>query len=113
MTLADTAARSATFLNLPPGANTSTVESKANFFRAVRSGTVHAEARPGHVGRLPHRRADGPAPRGRRPGGSDDADPGDADRRLRPTHAPARGTSASCAPCARASGEWPAVRRGR
>ncbi|MEU6178940.1 PaaI family thioesterase [Streptomyces coeruleorubidus] len=51
MTLADTAGAICAFLNLPPGGSTSTVESKTNFFRAVRSGTVHAEARPLHVGR--------------------------------------------------------------
>lgn len=51
MTLADTAGAVCAFLNLPPGANTSTIESKTNFFRAVRSRTVHAEARPVHVGR--------------------------------------------------------------
>ncbi|WDV55693.1 PaaI family thioesterase [Streptomyces coeruleorubidus] len=51
MTLADTAGAVCAFLNLPPGASTSTIESKTNFFRAVRSGTVHAEARPVHVGR--------------------------------------------------------------
>ncbi|MFI7016420.1 PaaI family thioesterase [Streptomyces sp. NPDC050164] len=51
MTLADTAGAVCAFLNLPPVASTSTVESKTNFFRAVRSGTVHAEARPVHVGR--------------------------------------------------------------
>ncbi|MFF7308225.1 hotdog fold thioesterase [Streptomyces sp. NPDC008137] len=51
MTLADTAGAVCAFLNLPPGASTSTVESKTNFFRAVRSGHVRAEARPVHVGR--------------------------------------------------------------
>ncbi|MEU2537408.1 PaaI family thioesterase [Streptomyces iakyrus] len=51
MALADTAGAVCAFLNLPPGASTSTVESKTNFFRAVRSGTVLAEARPVHVGR--------------------------------------------------------------
>jgi uncharacterized protein (TIGR00369 family) len=51
MTLADTAGALCAFLNLPPGASTSTVESKTNFFRAVRSGTVHAGARPVHAGR--------------------------------------------------------------
>ncbi|MDN0198461.1 PaaI family thioesterase [Streptomyces sp. S.PNR 29] len=51
MTLADTAGAVCAFLNLPPGASTSTVESKTNFFRAVRSGVVRAEARPVHVGR--------------------------------------------------------------
>jgi uncharacterized protein (TIGR00369 family) len=38
-------------LNLPAGSSTSTIESKTNFFRAVRSGRVHATARPLHVGR--------------------------------------------------------------
>ncbi|MET9813253.1 PaaI family thioesterase [Streptomyces sp. NPDC006355] len=51
MALADTAGAVCAFLNLPPGASTSTVESKTNFFRAVRSGTVRAEAHPVHVGR--------------------------------------------------------------
>ncbi|MBG0851172.1 PaaI family thioesterase [Streptomyces spinoverrucosus] len=51
MTLADTAGAVCAFLNLPPGAATSTVESGTHFFRAVRSGTVRAEARPLHVGR--------------------------------------------------------------
>ncbi|WP_030246049.1 PaaI family thioesterase [Streptomyces sp. NRRL S-455] len=51
MALADTAGAVCAFLNLPPGASTSTVESKTNFFRAVRSGTVRAEAQPVHVGR--------------------------------------------------------------
>ncbi|GAB2850449.1 PaaI family thioesterase [Streptomyces deserti] len=51
MTLADTAGAVCAFLNLPAGATTSTVESKTSFFRAVRSGAVHAEARPVHVGR--------------------------------------------------------------
>ncbi|MBR8638736.1 PaaI family thioesterase [Streptomyces tuirus] len=51
MALADTAGAVCAFLNLPAGASTSTVESKTNFFRAVRSGTVRAEAQPVHVGR--------------------------------------------------------------
>ncbi|MEU7577050.1 PaaI family thioesterase [Streptomyces sp. NPDC041068] len=51
MSLADTVGAVCAFLNLPPGAATSTVESKTNFFRAVRSGTVRAVARPLHVGR--------------------------------------------------------------
>ncbi|MEW2400611.1 PaaI family thioesterase [Streptomyces sp. NPDC046862] len=51
MTLADTAGAVCAFLNLPAGAATSTVESKTNFFRAVRGGTVRAETRPLHVGR--------------------------------------------------------------
>ncbi|GAA3377731.1 PaaI family thioesterase [Streptomyces sannanensis] len=50
MTLADTVGAVCAFLNLPPGAATSTVESKTNFFRAVRGGTVRATARPLHIG---------------------------------------------------------------
>jgi 1,4-dihydroxy-2-naphthoyl-CoA hydrolase len=51
MTLADTAGAACAFLNLPTGATTSTIESKTNFFRAVRSGSARAVARPLHVGR--------------------------------------------------------------
>jgi uncharacterized protein (TIGR00369 family) len=39
------------FLNLPPGATTSTIESKTNFFAAVREGEVLARATPLHRGR--------------------------------------------------------------
>lgn len=52
MSLADTVGAVCAFLNLPPGANTATVESATNFFRGVRGGTLHAQARPLHVGRL-------------------------------------------------------------
>lgn len=51
MTLADTIGALCAFLNLPPGAATSTIESKTNLFRAVREGAVTATARPLHVGR--------------------------------------------------------------
>jgi 1,4-dihydroxy-2-naphthoyl-CoA hydrolase len=51
MALADSLGAICAFLNLPPGASTSTIESKTNFFRAVRSGHVTATARPLHVGR--------------------------------------------------------------
>ena len=51
MSLADTVGAVCAFLNLPPGATTATVESKTNFFRAVRAGGLHARARPLHVGR--------------------------------------------------------------
>jgi 1,4-dihydroxy-2-naphthoyl-CoA hydrolase len=51
MSLADTVGAVCAFLNLPPGANTATVESATNFFRGVRAGTLHATARPLHVGR--------------------------------------------------------------
>ena len=39
------------FLNLPPETTTATVESKTNFFRPVRGGSVTGVARPLHVGR--------------------------------------------------------------
>jgi uncharacterized protein (TIGR00369 family) len=51
MTLADSLGAICAFLNLPPGAGTSTIESKTNLFRGVRSGRVHATATPLHVGR--------------------------------------------------------------
>ena len=51
MSLADTVGAACAFLNLPEGASTSTVESKTNFFRAVRDGAVQATATPLHVGR--------------------------------------------------------------
>jgi uncharacterized protein (TIGR00369 family) len=51
MALADSVGAVCAFLNLPAGANTSTIESKTNFFRGVREGVVHATARPLHVGR--------------------------------------------------------------
>ena len=51
MALADTAGALCAVLNLPEGASTSTIESKTNFFRAVREGTLEAVAKPLHVGR--------------------------------------------------------------
>jgi uncharacterized protein (TIGR00369 family) len=51
MSLADTVGAAATVLNLPPGATTTTLESKTNFFAAARSGTVRAEATPLHRGK--------------------------------------------------------------
>jgi len=51
MTLADTVAGICAFLNLPEGAVTSTVESKTNFLRPVRSGHARAVCHPLHVGR--------------------------------------------------------------
>ena len=50
MTLADSLGGVCAFLNLPEGASTSTIESKTNFFRAVREGHVEDVARPLHVG---------------------------------------------------------------
>lgn len=51
MSLADTVGAMCAFLNLPPGGATSTIESKTNFFRAVRDGHVDAVAHPLHIGR--------------------------------------------------------------
>jgi 1,4-dihydroxy-2-naphthoyl-CoA hydrolase len=52
MAFADTLGGVCAFLNLPEGATTTaTVESKTNFFRAVREGRVEAVTRPLHVGR--------------------------------------------------------------
>jgi uncharacterized protein (TIGR00369 family) len=51
MATADTVGAVCAFLNLPEGANTSTIESKTNFFRGVREGAVRAVTRPLHVGR--------------------------------------------------------------
>jgi uncharacterized protein (TIGR00369 family) len=52
MAFADTLGAIGAFLNLPPGAGTTTVESKTNFFSSAREGsTVLAETTPLHVGR--------------------------------------------------------------
>ncbi|PYN00747.1 MAG: phenylacetic acid degradation protein [Candidatus Rokuibacteriota bacterium] len=51
MALADIVGATATFLNLPPGTTTTTVESKTNFFAAGRDGVVRAESTPLHRGR--------------------------------------------------------------
>jgi uncharacterized protein (TIGR00369 family) len=51
MTLADSLGAVSAFLNLPPGAGTATIESKTNFFRAVREGRITAVSKPLHVGR--------------------------------------------------------------
>jgi uncharacterized protein (TIGR00369 family) len=51
MALADTVGAAATVLNLPPGATTTTLESKTNFMAAGRSGVVRAESTPLHRGR--------------------------------------------------------------
>lgn len=51
MGLADSAGGLCAFLNLPDGASaTATIESKTNFFAAVRTGTVEARSRPLHRG---------------------------------------------------------------
>jgi 1,4-dihydroxy-2-naphthoyl-CoA hydrolase len=52
MAFADSVGAVATFLNLPPGANTTTIESKTNFVAALRAGeTARAECSPVHIGR--------------------------------------------------------------
>ena len=52
MALADAVGGFCAFLNLPEGAGgTATIESKTNFFRAVREGHVYARSRPLHRGR--------------------------------------------------------------
>jgi 1,4-dihydroxy-2-naphthoyl-CoA hydrolase len=51
MAFADTVGALCAVANLPKGAGTSTIESKTNFFRAVRGGIVTATCKPLHVGR--------------------------------------------------------------
>ena len=51
MSFADTLGAVCAFLNLPEGSTTTTVESKTNFFRAVRGGYVTGVTRPLHAGR--------------------------------------------------------------
>lgn len=51
MAFADSLGGVCAFLNLPPGATTATIESKTNFFRAVRAGNVIGVTRPLHAGR--------------------------------------------------------------
>jgi uncharacterized protein (TIGR00369 family) len=51
MTLADAAAATLAFLNLPRGATTATIEAKTNFLAAVREGSVTARAELVHAGK--------------------------------------------------------------
>ena len=52
MALGDSAGGLCAFLNLPEGATgTATIESKTNFFRAVRAGRIWITSVPVHVGR--------------------------------------------------------------
>jgi 1,4-dihydroxy-2-naphthoyl-CoA hydrolase len=51
MTLADSLGAVCAFLNLPEGAQTTTLTSTTTFLRAVRDGEVTAVARPLHAGR--------------------------------------------------------------
>lgn len=51
MAFADTAGAVATVVNLPPGARTTTIESKTNFLAAGKGGVMRATATPLHKGR--------------------------------------------------------------
>ena len=51
LSLADSVGAICAFMNLPEGAATTTIETKTNFFRAVRAGRIRATAEPLHVGR--------------------------------------------------------------
>jgi 1,4-dihydroxy-2-naphthoyl-CoA hydrolase len=51
MAFADTLGAVLAVQNLPEGAFTTTIESKTNFFRAVREGAVHGTTKALHVGR--------------------------------------------------------------
>jgi uncharacterized protein (TIGR00369 family) len=51
MSLADTIGAICAFLNLPEGATTATIDSTTRLYRPLRAGTLHATARPAHVGR--------------------------------------------------------------
>ena len=54
MAFADTAGAAGTVVNLAPGQNTATLESKTNFFAAARSGLIRAESTPLHKGKRTH-----------------------------------------------------------
>jgi uncharacterized protein (TIGR00369 family) len=51
MAFADTLGAVCAFNNLPPGAGTSTIESKTNFFRGNKEGRLEGRTHPLHVGR--------------------------------------------------------------
>jgi len=54
MAFADTIGAVATVLNLPPGASTTTLESKTNFFAAALQGKIRAESTALHKGKRTH-----------------------------------------------------------
>ena len=54
MAFADTIGAAGTVVNLAPGQNTATLESKTNFFAAAFNGVVRAEATPLHKGKRTH-----------------------------------------------------------
>lgn len=52
MALADSTGATCAYMNLPEGAaGTTTIESKTNFLRGVRDGSIEAVSRPLHTGR--------------------------------------------------------------
>lgn len=51
MSLADTVGAACAYLNLPEGAGTATIDSTTRLYCPLRAGTLHATARPAHVGR--------------------------------------------------------------
>lgn len=51
MAFADMVGAAGAIVNLPEGMGTATIESKTNFLAAGRTGTLHAEAIPLHIGR--------------------------------------------------------------
>jgi len=51
MAFADTVGAAATVVNLPPGASTTTLESKTNFFAAGEAPVLKAVSKPLHIGR--------------------------------------------------------------
>jgi 1,4-dihydroxy-2-naphthoyl-CoA hydrolase len=51
MSLADVVGAVCAFLNLPEGARTATTDSTTRLYRPLRVGTLHATARPAHIGR--------------------------------------------------------------
>ncbi|RJQ80640.1 MAG: PaaI family thioesterase [Desulfobacteraceae bacterium] len=51
MAVADSVGALCAVLNMPPGARTATIESKTNFMRPVREGSIEVVATPVHVGR--------------------------------------------------------------
>jgi 1,4-dihydroxy-2-naphthoyl-CoA hydrolase len=51
MSFADSLGAICALLNVPPGGSTATIESKTNFFRAIRRGPVKGVSKPLHVGR--------------------------------------------------------------
>ena len=51
MAAADSVGAACAWLNLPQGSKTATIESKTNFFRAVKQGKIEVIATPVHIGR--------------------------------------------------------------